>query len=143
MKMMMRIKLLEATIAWPTMDMEQAGANMCKYVNLLTWVHTICRSGTKQSSARPTIRLSRLPPRLKLRNHPFNLDRLRSGCPIPQLLERGHILRFEGFFASFCDHAAFHPHLNAVCDRQIGAFRYKCRGELGVAGAEDFVVEGL
>ena len=59
------------------------------------------------------------------------------------MLESIHVLGLERFFASLGNHAALHPHLDSVGHRQIGAFRDKAGGKLGIPSTENFVIEGL
>ena len=113
---------------------------------LSAWPTKITTIATEYPGTRcPTATLltEELPPRLELGDHPLDLGRLSPRRSVPQLLQSIHVLGLECLFASLGDQAAFHPHLDAIRDRQIGAFRDEGGSELGVPRTKNFVVEGL
>ncbi len=83
------------------------------------------------------------PPRLQLRDHPLDLDRLLTCGFRAQILQRVHILGFQRHLTSFDEHAALNPHLDTLRHREICALGNKSRCEPGVASSEGLVVEGL
>ena len=84
-----------------------------------------------------------LPFRFELRDHTLDLNRLSAICLLAKQLQGIHVFCLEGFFAGTGNHAAFHPHVDAFGGLQAGTFGDEGGGEGFVAGAEDFVVEGL
>jgi hypothetical protein len=85
----------------------------------------------------------KLPLRFKLSDHTLDLDRLSTICLLAEQFQGIHVLCLERFFARTGNHAALHPHIDALGWLEAGAFGDECGGECFVAGAEDFVVEWL
>lgn len=71
----------------------------------------------------------------KLIDHPINFPNGRPGCLRSEEFKSIDIFRFVRLFRGLDYHPAFHPHLNPVSNRQVGALGNETRSELGVSSA--------
>jgi hypothetical protein len=81
--------------------------------------------------------------RPQLIDHSLDLRRLWPRCLGPQQLQGIQVLSLDRLFASFDHHSAFHPHLDAFADWDVGTLRDEAGSERCIACTENLVIERL